>query len=43
LALLDELNSEGQTLVIVTHDPDIAAHAQRTVHLRDGRIAEVRS
>ena len=43
LALLDELNAEGQTLVIVTHDPDIAAHAQRTVHLRDGRIAEVRS
>lgn len=43
LALLKELNSEGQTLVIVTHDPEVAARAQRSVHLRDGRIAEVRS
>lgn len=43
LALLEELNSEGQTLVMVTHDPDIAARARRSVHLRDGRIAEVRS
>ena len=43
LALLEELNAEGQTLVVVTHDPDIAARAGRSVHLRDGRIAEVRS
>ncbi len=43
LALLKELNGEGQTLVIVTHDPEVAARAQRSVHLRDGRIAEVRS
>ncbi len=43
LALLEELNGEGQTLVMVTHDPDIAARARRSVHLRDGRIAEVRS
>jgi putative ABC transport system ATP-binding protein len=43
LALLDELNREGQTLVIVTHDPDIATRTARSVHLRDGRIAEVRS
>ena len=43
LALLEELNAEGQTLVIVTHDPEIAARAGRSVHLRDGRIAEVRS
>lgn len=43
LALLEELNREGQTLVIVTHDPEIATRAHRSVHLRDGRIAEVRS
>ena len=39
LALLRELHAGGQTLVLVTHDPAIAAGAQRTIHLRDGRIA----
>jgi putative ABC transport system ATP-binding protein len=43
LELLRELHSAGQTLVLVTHDPAIAASAQRTIHLRDGRIAEDRS
>ena len=38
MALLRELHAGGQTLVLVTHDPDIAAAAQRTIHLRDGRI-----
>ncbi|MQA23557.1 ABC transporter ATP-binding protein [Rugamonas rivuli] len=38
MALLKELHAGGQTLVLVTHDPDIAAAAQRTIHLRDGRI-----
>lgn len=40
LELLRELHASGQTLVLVTHDPAIAAGAQRTIHLRDGRIAE---
>jgi putative ABC transport system ATP-binding protein len=39
--LLAELNAAGQTLVLVTHAPEIAANAQRTVHLRDGRIEEI--
>ena len=39
LELLRELHAGGQTLVLVTHDPAIAAGAQRTIHLRDGRIA----
>jgi putative ABC transport system ATP-binding protein len=40
LELLRELNSrEGQTLVIVTHDHDAAAIAERVVFLRDGRVA----
>ncbi len=39
MALLRELHAGGQTLVLVTHDPAIAACAQRTIHLRDGRIA----
>jgi putative ABC transport system ATP-binding protein len=29
----------GSTLVLVTHDPALAAHAERIVHLRDGRLA----
>jgi putative ABC transport system ATP-binding protein len=40
MALLRELHAGGQTLVLVTHDPDVAAAAQRTIHLRDGRIDE---
>lgn len=41
LNLLLSLNRErGTTLVIVTHDPDIAAHSQRTIHIRDGEVME---
>ena len=38
LALLDELNREGQTLVIVTHDHSVADRAKRRIYLRDGQI-----
>jgi putative ABC transport system ATP-binding protein len=38
LALFDQLHKEGQTIVLVTHELDIAAHAHRQVHLRDGRV-----
>ncbi len=39
MRLLLNLNQErGVTLIIVTHDPDVAAHAQRIVHIRDGRV-----
>ena len=38
LRLFGELNRRGITLVIVTHDPDVAAHAGRTLLMRDGRI-----
>jgi putative ABC transport system ATP-binding protein len=41
LALLAELHGNGQTLVMVTHDPAIAERAQRTIHLRDGKIEKV--
>ncbi|HTS88969.1 MAG TPA: ABC transporter ATP-binding protein [Gemmatimonadales bacterium] len=33
-----ELHAQGQTIVVVTHEPSIAAHAERTVILRDGRL-----
>ncbi|MEI7036776.1 ABC transporter ATP-binding protein [Fulvimonas yonginensis] len=38
LALLDEVHGEGQTVVMVTHDADVAARAQRQIGIRDGRI-----
>ena len=41
MGLLRQLNAdEGITVVLVTHDPDIATHAQRLVHLVDGQVAE---
>jgi putative ABC transport system ATP-binding protein len=38
LSLFDGLHREGQTIVLVTHEHDIAEHALRQVHLRDGRV-----
>lgn len=38
LRLLDDLCAEGRTLVMVTHDANVAAHAQRVIYLRDGEI-----
>lgn len=40
MALFDELHSQGQTVVVVTHEPDIAAHCKRTIRVSDGRIVE---
>jgi len=41
ISLLLELHGQGRTVVIVTHDSDIAAQAQRTIHLRDGRLDRI--
>ena len=38
MAVFGELHAQGQTVIMVTHEPDIAAHAHRVVTLRDGRI-----
>ena len=38
MALFDELHAQGQTVVVVTHEPDIAAHCRRTVRIGDGRV-----
>jgi len=38
MTLLQRLNAEGMTVLLVTHEPDIARYAERVVELRDGRI-----
>src|SRR5207248_513500 len=40
MGLFDALNAEGHTVVLVTHEPDVAAHARRTIRVVDGKIAE---
>jgi putative ABC transport system ATP-binding protein len=40
LAVLDRLNQSGRTIVLITHEPDVAAHARRLIRLVDGRIVE---
>jgi putative ABC transport system ATP-binding protein len=38
MALFQELNAEGVTIVLVTHEPEVAVYAKRIVEVRDGRI-----
>jgi putative ABC transport system ATP-binding protein len=38
MALFDALHAQGQTVIVVTHEPDIAAHCRRTVRIGDGRV-----
>jgi len=41
LGLLDDLNAAGRTVIVVTHDAQVATRAHRTLHMRDGRIDRV--
>jgi putative ABC transport system ATP-binding protein len=40
MKIFDEINENGNTIISVTHDPDIAKFSKRLVSLRDGRIIE---
>jgi putative ABC transport system ATP-binding protein len=40
MSIFQELNDEGKTVVLITHESDIAQHAKRIVHVRDGRIQQ---
>jgi putative ABC transport system ATP-binding protein len=41
MELLEEINAAGTTVVMVTHDPELAARAQRNVHIVDGMAADL--
>ncbi|MGY0558618.1 MULTISPECIES: ABC transporter ATP-binding protein [unclassified Lysobacter] len=41
LEMLEEINAEGTTIVMVTHDPELAARAQRNVHIVDGMATDI--
>ncbi|MCL4441390.1 MAG: ABC transporter ATP-binding protein [Firmicutes bacterium] len=38
--LFEELNNDGRTIIMITHDPNIASHAKRIVHILDGHLSE---
>ena len=38
MGVLDQLHQQGNTIILVTHEHDIAAHAHRIVHFRDGKV-----
>ncbi len=38
MALIDQLHKKGQTIIMVTHEPDIAAHCARIISLKDGKV-----
>lgn len=43
MELLEEINGQGTTIVMVTHDPELAARAQRNVHIVDGMVTDLRA
>jgi putative ABC transport system ATP-binding protein len=38
LDLLENLNRQGRTIIMVTHEPDVAARTKRSIHLKDGQV-----
>ena len=43
MGLLEDIHKQGNTIVVVTHEEDIALHAHRIIRMMDGRIAEIRA
>jgi putative ABC transport system ATP-binding protein len=42
MELLEQINARGTTIIMVTHDPELAMRAQRNVHIIDGRASDLR-
>lgn len=40
MAIFQTLNDKGHTIIMITHEPDIAHHAKRIIHIKDGKIVE---
>jgi putative ABC transport system ATP-binding protein len=40
MAIFQNLNEQGHTIVMITHEPDIAEHAKRIIHIKDGKIVK---
>ncbi len=40
MAIFERLNEEGHTIIMITHEPDIAQHAKRIIQIRDGKIVD---
>ena len=41
MELLEDINAQGTTIIMVTHDPELAARAQRNVHIVDGMATDL--
>lgn len=41
MTLIGDLHAQGRTIIMVTHEPDVAAHAPKRLHMRDGRIDRI--
>jgi putative ABC transport system ATP-binding protein len=40
MKIFQDLSNEGHTIVMITHEPDIAHHAKRIIHIKDGAISK---
>jgi len=40
MAIFGELNAQGRTIIIVTHEPEVARYSKRLIHVKDGRIVD---
>lgn len=40
MAIFQKINDEGHTIVMITHETDIAEHAKRIIHIKDGHIVK---
>jgi putative ABC transport system ATP-binding protein len=41
MELLEEINAQGTTILMVTHDPELAVRSQRNVHIIDGQVSDL--